>query len=74
MNPLQALDQARRHVGEAEHRVVEQRHRVESMRREGHDTEGAEELLNTFEKTLDAMREHLESEKREAIWRHSAEA
>jgi hypothetical protein len=74
MNSLNALAEACRRVGDAEHRVAEQRHQVESMRREGHDTQKAEALLVTFEKTLGTMRERLESEKREAIKKHSAEA
>ncbi len=74
MNPLNALANARRQVGDAEHRVTEQRHRVESMRREGHDTQEAEALLVNFETNLGTMREHFEFEKREAIRYHSAEA
>ena len=74
MNPLNALTEARRQVGNAEHRVAEQRYQVENMRREGHDTQKAEALLVTFEKNLGTMREHFEFQKREAITNHSAEA
>jgi hypothetical protein len=74
MNPLNALAEACRQVGDAEHRVAEQRHQVESMRREGHDTRKAEALLVSFEKNLGTMREHFELERREAIRSHSAEA
>jgi hypothetical protein len=74
MNPLNALTEARRQVGDAEHLVAEQLHQVESMRREGHDTQKAEALLVTFEKDLGTMRERFEFEKREAIRMHSAEA
>lgn len=74
MNPLNALAEARRRVGDAEHLVAKQRHQVESMRRDGYDTQKAEALLVTFEKDLGTMRERFESEKREAIRKHSAEA
>jgi hypothetical protein len=74
MNPLNALAEARRQVGDAEHRVAEQRYHVETMRREGHDTQKAEALLVTFEETLGTMRERLEFKRREAIRSHSAEA
>lgn len=73
MNSLNALAEARRQVSDAEHSVAEQWHRVESMRREGHDTQKAEALLVAFEKNLGTMREHFEFEKREAIRTHSAE-
>jgi len=53
------LDQARRHVAEAEQRVAEQLERIEWLRIEGLDTRAAEKLYAAFKKTLQSMRDHL---------------
>lgn len=63
MAPTEAeLKLARSHVAEAEAAVQRQRARLERLRRGGHPTDDAEELLATFEQTLRAMREHLATE------------
>ena len=58
------ITQARRHVSEAEQRVVEQRVRVRDLRLHGHDTIEAEKLLANFEAILENMRQHLKGEER----------
>ena len=58
------LDQARRHVSEAEERVERQTRLVDELARDGHPTADAEALLATFRKTLRVMREHLAEEER----------
>jgi hypothetical protein len=62
------LRQARRHVAEAEKRVAAQRDLIERLTQHG-DSERtistARKVLDTFERTLDAMRQHLSIEEGE---------
>jgi len=66
-DPSSDLSKARRHFAEAERRLAEQRELLDKMRRDG-DTAAAlkvaDEVLRTFEKTLEAMKGHLELEER----------
>lgn len=60
MAPTEAeIEQARLHVADVAQAVEDQRRRLERLRRTGHPTQNAEELLATFEDTLRVMREHL---------------
>ena len=54
------LEMAERHVREGEAHVARQRDLVAELRRDGHDTEQAEQLLTTFEATLAQHRKGLE--------------
>lgn len=54
-----ALVQARHHVRRGEQLVREQRGRVEELRRGGHDTDDAEQLLGNLEIALRVLRDHL---------------
>ena len=56
------IDQARRHVAEAERVVAEQVERVRRMHSHGQDATEAERLLATFEHILATMRDHLQYE------------
>jgi len=60
------LDQARRHVAEAEQRVAEQLERIEWLRVEGLDARAAEKLYAAFKQTLQSMRDHLVYEEQRA--------
>ncbi|WP_336492837.1 hypothetical protein, partial [Methylobacterium nigriterrae] len=53
------LNVATRHVVEGEARVARQIALVARLRKQGHDTAVAEDLLAGFEATLADMREHL---------------
>jgi archaellum component FlaC len=48
---LDHLEQARRHVAEAEQRIAHQREIVAQLTRDGHDTHEAKRLLDQFEQT-----------------------
>lgn len=61
------LDKAERDIAAAEHRIGEQALRVESLRQDGHDTKGAEGLLETMRKMAFLFHEH-----RELILQHIA--
>jgi hypothetical protein len=61
-----SLVQARRHVAEAVERVCRQEGLLEELRRDGHDTTQASELLEQFQRTLRLMREHLAEEEAHA--------
>jgi len=66
--PNAKVQQARRHVAQAEKRLAQQRERIERMTRDGDSSatlKSAESMLHTFEKTLDAMRQHLSIEESE---------
>jgi uncharacterized membrane protein len=66
---LKHLEQARRHVAEAEQRVAHQREIVAQLARGGHDTYEAKRLLDQFEQTRTlqvADRNRLEKELVEA--------
>jgi hypothetical protein len=52
------LEQAIRHVAEAEERYARHLALVERMAASGEDTADAESLLTRFEQTLDLMRQH----------------
>lgn len=56
------LEQAQRHVVEAEARVAHQTALVAELARDGHDTTTAELLLSTMQETLFLMRAHLVGE------------
>lgn len=58
------LERAREHVKEGERLVSEQRQRVAELARDGHNIDSAMRLLETLERTLEIMREHLELEQR----------
>lgn len=61
------LSKARRHFAQAQRRVAGQRELLDKMRRDGDSTvelKVADEVLHTFEKTLAAMKGHLELEER----------
>src|SRR4051794_11712795 len=63
------LEQARRHVAEAEPRVARQRALVEHLREHGHETVKAQRLLATMESILRLMREHVAfEEERSPRW------
>jgi hypothetical protein len=63
------LQQARRHVVEAEPRVLRQKALLDELRAHGHDTRKAQLLLSSMENILRLMREHLAfEEKRSARW------
>jgi hypothetical protein len=65
MNTVQEdLARARVHVAEAERRVEEQRHRVSELARDGHSIDMAMRLLAVLEQSLQAMRQHLDTEER----------
>jgi hypothetical protein len=69
VTPETPLEQARRHVAEAEPRVARQRALVADLRNGGHDTVKAKRLLATMETILRLMREHLVfEEERSARW------
>jgi hypothetical protein len=55
------LEQATRHVVDAEARVVEQQARIARLKRHGHATERAEELLSVLQRALALKKTHLES-------------
>jgi len=54
----QHLDQAERDLAAGQQLVDEQKRLVATMRRDGHDSTMAEQLLQTFEHSLDAMKHH----------------
>jgi hypothetical protein len=58
------LEMARRHVADAEKRVMRQTALVAELTRQGRDTGQAETMLVLFSDTLDAMRQHLAVEER----------
>ena len=71
-----ALELARRHVAEAEQRVLEQRKRLAKMieaGRTGQAAVNAKKLLRTFEDTLANMRDHLAMEEGSGRGRSSAD-
>jgi hypothetical protein len=53
------LQLARRHVVEAELRIIEQELRIPRLMAKGHDTTVAVFLLQTYKQILDQMLEHL---------------
>jgi hypothetical protein len=60
------LDQARRHLAQAEELVLAQRELIGRMKAIGQDTSLAEKLLWTFEETLKLMQMHLAQEEEAA--------
>lgn len=56
------LELAQRHVADAEVRVMRQKALVAHLAQLGLDTEQAEKLLDTFERVLDSMRLHVQTE------------
>ena len=64
--PESPLEEARRHVADAELRVQEQEARIMELRSHRHATESAERLLLAFKQTLQTMRSHLDYEERKA--------
>jgi Cdc6-like AAA superfamily ATPase len=55
---LQRLSEADRHIVEAEAAVTKQIAEIEKLRRDGHNTLAAEELLKNFERSLEVMHAH----------------
>jgi ferritin len=55
---LGRLSEADRHIVEAEAAVTKQIAEIEKLRRDGHNTFAAEELLKDFERSLEIMRAH----------------
>lgn len=53
------LDAARRHVVRGKRAIVEQRERVDALRREGHETAEAEIRLSHLEITMRSMQDHV---------------
>jgi hypothetical protein len=53
------LDMAERHVREAEAHICRQKEIIDELRRDGHPTEAAENLLRVFEVTLESHRQGL---------------
>ena len=53
------LETAKRNVREAEEHVLFQEEMVEALRRDGHSTKDAEEVLAAFVESLDAHRQAL---------------
>ncbi len=66
---MKHLDESRRHLARAEESIVAQRELIDRMAADGHNTTLARQVLETFEKTLAAMREHLAIEEAEAAKR-----
>ena len=60
------LEQARRHVANAEQRVAEQQARIERLRKDGHGTDRSEKVFALFEQVLQAMRDRLTYEEQRA--------
>lgn len=56
------LEMAKRHVREAEQRIVRLTKRVINMRTRGYDTEQAERLLSNFHDLLQLAHRHLKHE------------
>lgn len=56
------LEMAKRHVREAEERIVRLTIRVIDMRARGYDTEQAERLLHNFHDLLELAHQHLKRE------------
>ncbi len=54
---LRRLEDANRHVAEAEQNVEEQRDQLQSFRRNGYDVELAERALKAFEASLATLQE-----------------
>lgn len=52
------LDQAESDIAAGQERIEDQRSLIEKMRREGHDIAVAEQLLQTLEHSLGAMKHH----------------
>jgi len=52
------LEEAERHVHDAEAQVAKQGKVLDDLARDGHDTKEAKELLGTFQKVLAVMKEH----------------
>jgi hypothetical protein len=63
------LQRIRDRVADGERLVSEQRGRIAELARDGHSTTSAARLLDTFERTLDIMRELLATEERLASGR-----
>ena len=61
-----SLEQARRHVAQAERHVAILKGIIAQLSAHGHDTDAALQLLMEFRATLTAMREHLAYEERKA--------
>ena len=59
MDQAEELAMAERHVREGEAIVSRQRRIVEELRRDGHPTATAEQLLTIFEASLQSLRDHL---------------
>jgi hypothetical protein len=59
---LQHLQEVEKHVALGEHRIAEQRARIDELTRDGHDVRWAVELLATFEEM-----QHLHVEDRERL-------
>jgi hypothetical protein len=53
------LEQAIRHVTDAEARVDEQQARIARLRRHGQPTQAAEDLLYALQRALELMKAHL---------------
>lgn len=54
------IEMAERHIRQAEEHIRGQKEIIEQLRRDGHPTLGAEELLRTFEETLQTHRSDLD--------------
>jgi hypothetical protein len=69
-DPREHLALANRHVVKADERVADQRQRIERLRRAGHDTGVAENLLRLLLQTRELMLAHQKLLEREmAEWR-----
>lgn len=62
--PPEYLQLAKEHIAYAEAEVRRQVTRITRLHAVGADTADAEKLLSTFQRTLDAMRHHLDVESR----------
>lgn len=57
---VERLGQADRHITVAEEHIPKQRLLLDTLRKDGHDTKIAEDMLNGFEQHLKTLHEHRE--------------
>ena len=55
---LRHLELANRHIAEGQQRIAAQKARIAGLERDGRDTTASNELLESFEETLELMMRH----------------